>query len=313
MQDSGPWAHCATVSRGSTHSTPDPDLNFLRNRATTTGQSTGTWSSFNDRATTTHQTAPTSTWSGSEAGSNVDQKEIIRGSRSDAFDHHISFIEDKLGVGAISSGKDKKSFNRDLVKGIGQNEVLLEKQDESLGKFFFEFPSAPGSTSYVQQRRPWVDTLPVNSGQSKLESTPRSEPDNARAYQHSGSQVSFPPRDIESQEDPERPGRRATRAGMLLRFYFYKTFTTLGKNLIKLFYPPSMKKARRLVALTIIATAFTVVALLWRAGHSVADMSMPVLAICALGDFLYKRLADSSMQELRRLLRTLSGQAGDDW
>ncbi|MCJ1461758.1 hypothetical protein MMC07_000357 [Pseudocyphellaria aurata] len=215
-----------------------------------------------------------STYSGSEAGSNVD-------------------IEDKLGLGAISSGNGKTSFDEDWIRGTGQTENLLEKQKESLGRFFFQDPLEPGDAVHLQRRRPWVDLLPVNSEQPKPKSTPRQELHNARVYQ---SLANFPPRDIESQEIRERP---AWRAGTVLRFYSRKIFCTLGRNIIKLFYPPSRKKARRLLALMIIATAFTNVALLWRAGHSSADMSLSVMAICALGEFLYQMMADPSKQEFR--------------
>ena len=127
-----------------------------------------------------------------------------------------------------------------------------------------ETPREQDGTLYIKQQRPSVD----NSYSSN--------------------------RDIESQEIQNRPTRPVIRAGMHFHFRLFKPVLILGKSLIKPFYPPSTKKARRFVALTTIAAASTAVTLLEMAGHSVSEISTSVIAISALGTVGYNALADSS-------------------
>lgn len=165
-----------------------------------------------------------------------------------------------------------------------------------LGRFFFEIPR--------EQEQPSVDTRKAIPEQSKSQPTIQLEPDNTNRYNTN--------RDIESQELRNKP-RPVIRAGMLFHFLLSKLFIILGKILIKPFYPPSKKKARRFVALMIIAAASTSVTFLWRAGRSVSDMSGSVIAISALGMVAYNALADSStpLQELRRIILMRSLQPPD--
>ena len=127
-----------------------------------------------------------------------------------------------------------------------------------------EIPREQDGIDYIEQQRPSVDSG-YNSN-----------------------------RDIESQEIQNRPTRPVIRTRLHFHFRLFKPVLILGKSLIEPFYPPSKKKARRFVALTTIATASTAVTLLERAGHSVSEISMSVIAISALGTVGYNALADSS-------------------
>ena len=137
-------------------------------------------------------------------------------------------------------------------------------QNESL-----KIPREQDGTCYIKQQRPSVDNG-YNSN-----------------------------RDVESQEIQNKPTRSVIRTGMHFHFRLFKPILIFSNGLIELFYPPSKKKARRFVAITTIAAALTAVILLKRAGYSVSEISLCVMAISAVGTFVYIALADSptSLQE----------------
>lgn len=287
MHDSDPWSPHTIFSGGrSKYKTLDAKLALLGKGGMTASQRTSTWPTFNDRTMTTQRTAPTSIFSGSEAGSSVnDQKATLIEPAFGVLDRDPTFPKNKTGAPegrAILSAKDKGCFDLDLVKGIGQNEALLEDQKE-------------------RTRRPWADTLQDSREQPKLRSMRRDSTTGFQARLSAG--------DLESQEIWKSPTRFEK-----LHFVLSKLVVTLGKNLIKPFYPPSKKKARRIIVFATIAAALTAVALLRRTGHSVSDMSGAVIAISALGTFVFNALADSSTpwRELRRFIRTLSWRAQDE-
>lgn len=287
MHDSDPWSpHTICSGGGSIYRTPVAKLVLLGKDGMTASQRTTTWPTFNDRTTTTQRTAPTSIFSGSEAGSSAnDQKATLIEPAFGVVDWDPSFPRNKTGARearAVLSAKGKGCFNLDLVNGIGQNEALLEDEKE-------------------RTRRPWADTLQDSREQPKVQSMRR---DSITVVQARSST-----RDLESQEAWTSPTRFAR-----LHFLLVKLVVTLGKNLIKPFYPPSKKKARRIIVLATIATALTAVTILRRTGHSVSDMSGAVIAISALGTFMFNALADSSTpwRELRRFIRTLSWRAQDE-
>lgn len=273
MGDSPPWTpHSIVSGEESSYGTPD------QKRGMKADQSTGTSTPNNPTTTTLPTTTPTSAYSSSEADSNFDDQKLEGGSKTGVVDQDLNLSEHKSGAGAISSAKGKECFNRNLVKGIGQNDVLLEDPQKGLlGRFPFELPPELVGTSHIQQQQ-----QPSRSAFSNA------------SYRDPGSQVSSLPRDIESQETRSRPARTAITAALLLRLFFLKPFIILGKTLIKPFYPPSKKKARGFIAITTIAAAPTSVALLRRAGHSVSDMATSVIAIAAVGTVAYNALADSS-------------------
>lgn len=277
MHDSDPWSPQTIFSGGgSKYRTLDAKLALSGKGGMTASQRTSTWPTFNDRTTTTQRTAPTSIFSGSEAGSSVnDQESTLIEPAFGVLDRDPTFPKNKTGARearAVLSTKDKGCFNLDLVKGIGQNDKLLEDQKE-------------------RTRRPWADILQDSREQPNVRSMRRDS--------ITGSQARLSTRDPESQEIWKSPTLFEK-----LHFVLSKLVVTLGKNLIKSFYPPNKKKARRIIVLATIATALTAVALLRRTRHSVSDMSGAVIAISALGTFVFNALADSSTpwRELRRFI-----------